>query len=311
MKNSRQIPPFDADALFSYSSNTQTPSISKESSTRVLARLLDQAYLEVIPSKTIVERLIHIPRHCFVAITCSPVHGLEPTLELVEELRALPDERQLKLIPHIAARMIRDKGHLREILARLEAARIESIFVPGGDAPEPVGEYSDSLEVLKDMAEIGHEIEDVGVAAYPEGHSIISDRQLLWFLKEKQRLATYFVTQMCFDSETLVTWLRIIRSEGINLPAWIGLPGVADMSKLISISLRIGVGQSLKLIKKRKGLLKKVISARPYKPDDLLEGLQPHLNDLELNVAGFHLFSFNDVERTEKWRVEAFEKLGN
>ena len=93
------------------------------SNNKVVASLLDQAYMEVIPTKTIMDRLIHIPRHSYVSITCSPVKGLEPTLELTEKLRALPEERQLKLIPHIAARMVRDKGHLREILARLEGGQ--------------------------------------------------------------------------------------------------------------------------------------------------------------------------------------------
>jgi len=279
----------------------------KNNNTNVSARLLEQAYLEIIPTRTILDRLVHIPRHCYVAITCSPTNGLEPTLELTEQLRALPDERQLKLIPHIAARMIRDKGHLREILARLEAASVESIFVPGGDAPQPVGQYHDSLQVLRDMAEIGHNIEDVGIAAYPEGHPLISDEKLLWFLKEKQAFSTYLVTQMCFDPQTLVTWLTDIRKAGVNLPAWVGLPGVADMSKLIALSLRIGVGQSLKLLKKQKGLLKKIISAKPYEPNDLLEGLNPFLDDPDLDVEGFHLFSFNDVERTEKWRAKTCE----
>ena len=278
-------------------------------SNKVMASLLEQAYLEVIPTRTILDRLVHIPRHCYIAITCSPTHGLEPTLELTEQLRALPDERQLKLIPHIAARMIRDKGHLKEILARLEAAKVESIFVPGGDAPQAVGKYDDSLQVLRDMAEIGHNIEDVGVAAYPEGHPMISDKELQWFLKEKQEFATYLVTQMCFDSQTLVNWLNAIRRAGITLPAWIGLPGVTDISKLIALSFRIGVGQSLKQLKKQKGLLRKVIGAKPYEPDDLLEGLMPHLVDPQLIVPGFHLFSFNEVERTERWRAKTCEKL--
>ena len=39
----------------------------------------------------------------------------------------------------VAARVVRDKSHLREILARLDAAEVESVFVPGGDAPEPAG----------------------------------------------------------------------------------------------------------------------------------------------------------------------------
>ncbi len=276
----------------------------------VLADLLDQAYLEVIPTSTILDRLVHIPRQCYLAITCSPVHGLEPTLKLVEELRALPDERQLKLIPHIAARMVRDKGHLTEILARLQDAQVESVFVPGGDAPEPLGQYDNSLQVLRDMAEIGHQIEDVGIAAYPEGHPLINSQELMRFLKEKQAFSSYVVTQMCFDAQVLVNWLKDIRRQGVVLPVWIGLPGVADMGKLISLSFRIGVGQSLKLLKKQKGMLKKVISAQPYQPDDLLEALHPHLLDPDINVPGFHLFSFNDVERTEKWRLAACRRFG-
>lgn len=276
---------------------------------QVLTRLLDQAYLEVFPTETILDRLIHIPRHCYVAITCSPVKGLEPTLDLVEKLRALPEERQLKLIPHIAARMVRDKEHLREILARLEAARVESVFIPGGDAPKPSGKYDCALDLLRDMAEIGHDIESIGIASHPEGHPQVDDLELLRLLKEKQQFATYMVTQMCFDPQALIAWLKNIREAGVNLPVWIGLPGVADMTRLISLSLRIGVGQSVKLLKKRKGLFRKMISAKPYQPDDLLAGLEPYLGDPEINIPGFHLFSFNDVERTERWRKEAYEKF--
>ena len=275
----------------------------------VLARLLDQAYMEVIPTKSIADRLIHIPRHSYVSITCSPVHGLEPTLKLVEELRALPEERQLKLIPHIAARTIRDKGHLREILARLEEAKVESVFVPGGDAPKPAGEYDCALDVLRDMAEIGHDIADVGIASHPEGHPLVGDEELLKLLLEKQNYATYLVTQMCFDPQVLVNWLKKVRREGVTLRAWIGLPGVADMARLISLSLRIGVGQSVKVLKNQKGLLRRMIRAKPYQPDDLLAGLEPYLNDPEFDIPGFHLFSFNDIERTERWRVETHKKF--
>lgn len=276
---------------------------------RLMASLLDQAYLEVIPTRSIMDRLVHIPRHCFVAISCSPTHGVEPTLELVEKLSALPGEQQLKLIPHISARMIRDKSHLAKILQRLDAVKVESIFVVSGDAREPIGQYSDSLQVLRDMADIGHSIRDTGIAGYPEGHPLVSDEILMQFLKEKQHFATYFVTQMCFDPQTLVNWIKDIRKAGVSLPARIGLPGVANMSKLVSLSFKIGVGQSLKLLKKQKGLLKKFISTKPYQPDDLLAGLQAQLHDPEFVISALHLFSFNDVERTENWRASTCERL--
>jgi methylenetetrahydrofolate reductase (NADPH) len=274
-----------------------------------LASLMDQAYLKVIPTRTIVDRLIHLPRHSYLSITCSPVHGVGPTLDMVDELRALPEERQLKLVPHVAARVVRDKGHLREILARLDEARVESVFVPGGDGSEPDGDYDCALDLLWDMADIGHDFEDVGVAAHPEGHPLVDDVELLRLLKEKQAYANYLVTQMCFDPDVMISWLRTIRQAGVTLPAWLGLPGVAEIPKLIALSLKIGVGQSVKVLKKQKGLIRKMISTKPYQPDDLLAGLQPYLDDGELDIPGLHLFCFNNVERTERWRVDTMAKL--
>lgn len=271
--------------------------------------MVEQAYLEVIPTKTIVERLIHIPRHSYLSITCSPEHGVGPTLDMVDELRALPEERQLKLVPHIAARVVRDKGHLREILVRLDEARVESVFVPGGDAKTPAGAYDCSLDMLRDIADIGHKFEDVGIAAHPEGHPVVDEAGSIRLLVEKQEVSNYLVTQLCFDPVVLIDWLRKIRQAGVTLPAWLGLPGVADIPKLISLSLRIGVGQSVKVLRKQKGLVRKMMSATPYQPDDLLAGLEPHLDDPDLNIPGFHLFSFNDVERTERWRRETYESL--
>ena len=275
----------------------------------LLASMVDQAYLEIIPTSTILERVMHLPRNAYVAITCSPAHGVEPTLALTEKLRAFPEEQRLKLVPHIAARMVRDRGHLREILTRLDELRVESLFVPGGDAPRPAGDYDCALDLLRDIAEIGHRFEDVGIAAHPEGHPLVDGSELLRLLQEKQPLATYLVTQMCFDAEVLVGWLRRIRESGITLPAWIGLPGVADIPKLISLSLRIGVGQSVKVLKKQKGLVSRMLTSRPYQPDDLLAGIQEHLGEPDLNIPGFHLFSFNDVERTERWRRQTLDKL--
>lgn len=275
----------------------------------MLKTMMERAYLEIIPTSTIAGRLVALPRHSYVAITCSPAQGVEATLDLVDELRALPDERQLKLIPHVAARSVQNKNHLRTILSRLDSAEVESVFIPGGDAVQPAGDYVCALDLLRDMADIGHRFDYVGVAAHPEGHPLVDDSEALQLLKDKQEAATYLVTQMCFDPDKLISWLRRIRQSGVTLPAWLGLPGVADISRLISISLRIGVGQSVAVLKKQKGLLRKLLSAKPYQPDDLLEGLRPHLDDPVLDIPGFHLFSFNDVERTERWRTETLNRL--
>ncbi|MGD9021176.1 MAG: methylenetetrahydrofolate reductase [Lysobacterales bacterium] len=276
---------------------------------KTLAAMLNGAYMEVIPTPSIFEHLVHIPRHHRVGVSCSPKHGIEPTLQLVERMSALPEEERLSVIPHISARMVRNRKHLREILGRLDAAGVKTVFIPAGDRSEPIGDYSDSLQLLRDIAEAAHDVKDLGIAGYPEKHPLISDRDLTRYMQQKQPYATYIVTQMCFDACTIIDWLKGVREAGITLPCRIGLPGVANPARLLKLSMQIGVGQSLRQLKKQKGLLGKLLGARPYQPDHLLDGLHPFLPDPELNVSGFHLFSFNDVERTERWRAETYAKL--
>ena len=47
-------------------------------------------------------------------------------------------------VPHLAARMVRDKAELAEIVDRLAGKGITRVFVPGGDA-DPPGAYPDAL----------------------------------------------------------------------------------------------------------------------------------------------------------------------
>lgn len=272
---------------------------------KALRRTLQRSYLEVIPAKGIKEKLTVLPQGAWVAITCSPTKPVETTLELTEQL----DNRGLRLVPHIAARMVRDRAHLKDILARLDEMQIHSVFVPGGDKDQPMGDYASSLELLRDMAELGHRIPDVGVTAYPEGHPTIDDATLTEALLAKQLLATYFVTQMCFDAGLIMRWLADMRARGLTLQAWLGLPGVAERNKLLATSLRIGVGDSARFITKQPRLAARLMAQKVYRPDDLLMDLSPHLDDPVLHIDGFHLYSFNQVEATENWRTQTLESL--
>ena len=188
---------------------------------RALRRTLQRSYLEVIPAKGIKEKLAVLPHGAWVAITCSPSKPVEATLKLAEQL----DSRRFRLVPHIAARMVRDRSHLQDILTRLDEMQIHSIFVPGGDRETPIGDYACALDLLRDMAELGHRIPDVGVTAYPEGHPTIDDKTLIETLLAKQPLATYFVTQMCFDADVILRWLADMRARGLTLQAWVALLG--------------------------------------------------------------------------------------
>ena len=126
---------------------------------------------------------------------------------------------------------------------------------------------------------------------------------------EKQPFATYLVSQMCFDSAVMLDWLRDMRRAGVTLPAWLGLPGVVALPKLLSLSLRIGVGQSVRVLRKQKGLVRRLMAGGAYQPGELFGDLAPDLDDPELNIPGFHLFSFNHVRETESWRTGMISRL--
>jgi methylenetetrahydrofolate reductase (NADPH) len=48
---------------------------------------------------------------------------------------------------------------------------------------------------------------------------------------------------------------------------------------------------------------------RTFSPDLLLPGLAPCLDDPLANVGGLHVFTFNEVERTERWRQRTMARL--
>jgi len=141
------------------------------------------------------EQVAYLPAGSKVTVTCSPTRGIEHTLGVAEKLAM----RGMTIVPHIAARLVRDEAHLRDLLQHLSALRFREVFVIGGDAKEPVGRFSGALQLLRAMAEIGHDIETIGVPAYPERHPLMDDDTVRQALRDKQAYAGYMVTQICFD----------------------------------------------------------------------------------------------------------------
>lgn len=270
-----------------------------------MASAVSKAYVEIFPTATIVERLAVLQPGSRVAVTCSPSKGVDETIAFSGTITRLG----YKVIPHLAARAVRDRAHLVDITAQLTELGIDIIFVPGGDAAKPVGSYSTALDLLRDLAEIGDPFRRVGIAAHPEGHPDASAAALFEALQLKQHLAHYLVTQMCFDTRRLAAWLRDIRERGIVLPVWLGIPGVSDRAALLKTSLRIGVGDSLRFLKRKSEVVSRLMRTKNYTPDELLGGIAPVLVEETLNVRGFHVFCFNQVEPFETWRKQALDSL--
>ncbi len=265
-----------------------------------LVEALAQPRFELIPMEGAAERAAHLPEGAKVTVTCSPTQGIEGTLLLGEELLA----RGFRVVPHIAARLVADRAHLEEIVRRLYDLGVREIFVIGGDAKQPAGSFSSAFELLLAMADSGHDFEHVGIGGYPEGHPVIDDGTLRQALLDKRPFATYVVSQMCFDAATILDWVTDIRRRGIELPVYVGIPGVVEWKKLLRISLKIGVGDSARFLTKHTNLMARFLKPGGYSPDELVRELAPYVGDQDYNIAGFHIYTFNQVESTEKWRQE-------
>lgn len=270
-----------------------------------LARVLHAPTFELIPLRNALDQAALLPAGSTVSVTASPAKGIEATIALCEQLQL----RGFRAVPHVSARMIRDRAHLIDLIAWLEGAGVDRAFVVGGDEKEP-GDYPDGLSLLREMAEIGHPLAEIGIPGYPQGHSFIADRPLLESLRAKAAFASYITTQLCFDPAAIGRWVATRRAEGVALPVHVGVPGVAEPQKLLAIAARIGVADTHRFLAKNIRFVTRLVrSGGFYRPDGLLEGVAPLVVEPAVGIVDLHLYTFNNVDATERWRRAYLESL--
>jgi len=269
-----------------------------------VADLLRSSRFELLPLDGIEEQVLeHLATDTKVTVTASPKKGLEATLDLSERL----SKAGYPVVPHLSARLVRDRSHLEEVLARLSAAGIRELFVPAGDATEP-GEFQSAADLLEAMGEARTRFDRIGITGYPESHHLISDEETIRAMFAKAEMATDIVSQLCFDPATIAWWIGAVRARGVTLPIWIGLPGCVDYSKLIRISVKIGMAESARFLSHQRGWVSRLLT-KQFKPTRLLNGLAQVVEEPDAGVGGFHLYTFNEVGRTERWRRRAIDRL--
>jgi methylenetetrahydrofolate reductase (NADPH) len=278
----------------------------KRSKGERVSALFSTARYEVIPLAGVEEDVVsHVPKDIKLTVTSSPKLGVNRTLEFCEGL----SEAGYSVVPHLAARLVADEVHLAEILFRLRERDVNELFVIAGDAEEPVGKFDGAGPLLRAMGNLDHTVEKIGISGYPESHPVISDEATIRAMEEKAPYATHIISQICFDAKVTGTWIEAMRSRGIELPLYIGVPGVVGKQKLMRISSKIGLGESARFLRKNRGWLLKIFSGG-YSPNRLIENLAPTIEDPKNGVAGLHIYTFNELAKTEKWRRETLERLG-
>ena len=260
---------------------------------------------EVVPLKSLEPQIGFLPEGSRVSVTASPVRPLEDTLDVAARLI----ESGHRPLPHLSARMVRDEAHVRSIAARLKSLGIRNIFCIGGDTGDP-GDYPDATTFLTELLHVASgDIDAVGVASYPDGHAFIDPADLHRALLDKQALFAdagvkgHMATQMCFSTSTIRKWLERERAEGIELPAHLGVPGVVDPARLMSMGLRLGVGTSLRYLKKNSVNFIRLFASPGYNPGDLIAPLARDFD--RLGIEGLHVYTFNQVEATHAWQRAA------
>jgi methylenetetrahydrofolate reductase (NADPH) len=271
---------------------------NKSAAAGTMVRLLENARYEVLPTASAEEQVLaSVGAATALTVTASPSKGLEPTLELAERLTS----HGYTAIPHLAARMVRDRAELGEICQRLTSQGIDKVFVPGGDA-DPPGDFPDALSMLEVIKELGAPFVQVGITGYPESHPTISDDLTIQSMWDKRRYATHVVSNLTFDPELLAAWVVRMRKRGITMPLLLGIPGPVDRTKLLTMATKIGVGESTRFLAKNKGTFARLAAPGGFTGERFLEKVAPALSPPEMLVEGLHVFTFNQVTATEEWR---------
>ena len=182
--------------------------------------------------------------------------------------------------------------------------------MPAGDASEPAGEFEGAAELLEAMGPRRAEFEEIGITGYPESHHLISDEETIRAMFVKAQMATHIISQICFDAADD----RRLDRQGppprhADCRCGSGCPGSVDYTKLMRMSMKIGLGESARFLRHHGNWLSRLLT-RQFKPDRAACGARAVRRPTRPRTwPGFHLYTFNEVERTERWRREVLERL--
>jgi methylenetetrahydrofolate reductase (NADPH) len=190
----------------------------------------------------------------------------------------------------------------------LRDAAVTDVFVVAGDAKEATGEFADAVSLLHALP-ADHGFDEIGVTGYPESHPFIDDDVTIQAMWDKRRLASYIVSNMSFDAATVTAWIERVRRRGVALPIHVGMAGVADPVRLLKVSTKIGVADAARFLRGHPSWVARMFRPGGYEPGRFVNALLPAAARPELRVAGLHVFTFNEIEPTERWRRDMLARV--
>jgi methylenetetrahydrofolate reductase (NADPH) len=226
--------------------------------------------------------------------------------DTVAVCKRLKDEG-MRPVPHIAARSVPDRAFLEDNLNKFtDQAGIDEVLIIGGAVDRPIGEFSDSMQIMETGLLDKYGIKKIGVAGHPEGSPDITDEGIREALSWKNAFAErsgaelYVVTQFCFEAEPIIAWDKMIQAEGNRLPIRIGIPGLATIKTLLNYAKACGVGQSMNFLKRQaRNITKLVTVSAPDK--QIIDLARYRAQDPNCGITGVHMYPLGGIKKTAKW----------
>jgi methylenetetrahydrofolate reductase (NADPH) len=260
------------------------------------------ASTEITPSEEnrLPELASVLPAGTAVYVAHTPNAGFDQVIHAALAVR----RAGLLATPHIAVRRVPNAQTLRAALAELRAGGVEHILLIAGDAPQPIGEFSGTLDVLESRVLQESGISRIGVAGHPEGHNALTMTRLWEALEAKQAFAAragvsmHIVTQFGLDGGAFRRWeLELVRRR-IHLPVRVGIAGPAPLIKLAHFAIQCGIGASMRILMRNLSAAAHS-SGLATSPDQhllaLLKGPVP------AQIVAPHFFAFGGALETARW----------
>lgn len=295
-----------AMALQDVETNSDTVPTPVESDAKsAVIRLIEGFSIECTPAaarKTESFRGL-VPPGTSAYITFLPGTDYKDTVALAKRLR----EDGLEPVPHVSARSLPNILALEDYLKRAAGeAGVAHVLAIAGAPAQPVGDYSDTLQILATGLFDKYGIRTIGVAGHPESCPDCTDRVLLDALRWKHAYAertgaqVQVVTQFCFEAAPLIAYDALLRREGIAMPIHVGLPGLANIKTLMQFALSCGVGNSITFLKRQARNVPKLL--KPLEPDKLVADLARYVAATpETVIEKVHLFPLGGFLKSANW----------
>jgi methylenetetrahydrofolate reductase (NADPH) len=247
-----------------------------------------------------------LPPRTKIHLTAVAGRPYSQTIEAAVRVRA----QGLEPVPHLAARDIESHAALDDVLSRLTRwAGVQRMLIVGGDSRHAKGAFGSALELIESGLLQRAGLREIAVAAYPGGHPRLSqdalDRALIAKIEAGAQtgLGVSIVTQLCFDADAMLGWVRRLRHLGIENPVRIGMAGPADLSSLVRLARRCGVRATAQTLTRHAGLTKHLLAAGT--PDRIIRPLAKAADQGALGRVAAHFFAAADAAATARWAQAA------